>query len=135
MFWNKLKTYNLLNVPVGEFEDDHLLDNSFGITDIVKLPRDYGNEPSRQEYKDGMKRIFELINIHKPKVVLFVYKGVLDNILKHHFNKSTKARYGFNDDLETKYGCKVFVFPMPGTPCTRDEANVAMTTLRNWLTN
>src|SRR5674476_781754 len=81
MFWNKLGRYNILNVDYGEFEDDHLLENHYGITDIVKVPRSYGNEPSDVEYKDGLNRILDLIAFHKPKVICFIYKKVLDRIL------------------------------------------------------
>lgn len=129
MFWNKLANYGILNVPYGEFEDDHLLENGYGITDIVKVPRDYGNEPSDNEYQEGLERIIDLIKLHKPKVVVFVYKKVLDQILRLAFNQLDKADYGFNRDLDHLFGCKVFVFPMPGTPCTTEKAHNAMSEL------
>lgn len=68
-FWNKLSNYNILNVPHGEYEDDYLLEYFYGITDIVKVPRSYENEPSDDEYRQGLKRILNLIKLHKPKVI------------------------------------------------------------------
>ena len=59
MFWNRLAEYNILNVPFGEFEDEYLLDNDIGITDIVKVPRNFGNEPSDVEYRQGLQRILD----------------------------------------------------------------------------
>jgi len=59
IFWNKLADHNILKVPYGKFEDDYLLTNNYGLTDIVKVPRDYGNEPSDEEYRNGLHRIFE----------------------------------------------------------------------------
>lgn len=130
MFWNKLAEYSILNVNYGEFEDDHLLENLFGITDIVKVPRRYGNEPSKEEYRSGLKRILDLIKLHNPKVVVFVYKKVLDQILKLGFHISTKSIYGFNAELKNIFESQVFVFPMPGTPCTKETANKAMSELK-----
>jgi len=133
MFWNKLTNYNILNVPNGEYEDDYLLENSYGITDIVKVPRSYGNEPSNEEYKQGLNRILDLIKLYKPKVICFVYKKVLDQILKFGFMRNQKSEYGFNPELENDFGAKVFVFPMPGTPCKSDLAHSSMTSLKQLL--
>jgi hypothetical protein len=124
-----------LKVPIGEFADDFLLRNKFGITDIVKVPRDYGNEPTNLDYKDGLNRILGLINKHKPKVILFVYKRVLDKILDLSFGHKSKSRYGFNAELDKYFKSKVFVFPMPGTPCTRELAIKSMNELQNIIQN
>lgn len=133
MFWNKLVSYNILNVPNGAFEDDYLLENSYGITDIVKVPRSFGNEPSDEEYKEGLDRILDLIKIHSPKVVCFVYKKVLDQILKLSFHRTEKSVYGFNPDFEKDFNTKVFVFPMPGTPCTSKLAHESMIELKSTI--
>jgi uracil-DNA glycosylase len=133
MFWNKLKDYSILSVPFGEFEDDNLLENCYGITDIVKVPRGYGNEPTEQEYQAGLKRIIDLIHEHSPKVIVFVYKKVLDQILKLGFNNYTKSKYGFNPSMDKYFDSRVFVFPMPGTPCSRGEAHEAMSELKRIL--
>jgi len=133
MLWNKLREYNIFNPPEDKFEDEYLLDYQYGITDIVKVPHDFGNEPSSLDYKTGLQRILNLIKTHNPKVVFFIYKKVLDNILKFGFNISQKSKYGFNKDLEALFNCKVFVFPMPGTPCNASEAHKAMYELQQFL--
>ncbi|MBM3470648.1 MAG: hypothetical protein FJX73_07650 [Armatimonadetes bacterium] len=125
MFWNRLRKYRIL-VPTACFEDDSLLDHGFGITDIVKVPRGYGNEPSTAEYVAGMERILDLIGEHHPGVVVFVYKKVLDQVLRLKFGLRRKAVYGFNDDVRNYFGARVFAFPLPGTPCTREQAASAM---------
>lgn len=130
MFWNRLAEYKILNVPFGEFEDEYLLKNNYGLTDIVKVPRDYGNEPSDAEYRSGLKRILTIIEKYKPSVIVFVYKKVLDNIVRLNFGINQKSKYGFNPQLEKHFKTKVFVFPMPGTPCKTDEAKFAMTELK-----
>jgi hypothetical protein len=125
MFWNRLKEYGIL-APTTEFEDDSLLDHRFGLTDIVKVPRAYGNEPSDAEYRSGLARILNLVRLHHPRVVVFVYKRVLDQILRFGFGIGEKARYGFNPAFESQFGTRVFAFPLPGTPCTSAQAAVAM---------
>jgi len=128
MFWNKLLAYGIL-VSTTEYEDDSLLENGFGITDIVKKPRSYGDEPSDDEYRQGLDRILNLIAEYSTLVVVFVYKAVLDKILKFSFGIRERSLYGFNPSLDDRLGCKVFVFPMPGTPCKKDLADCAMTDL------
>jgi len=133
MFWNRLSEYNILKVPSGKFADDYLLENNYGITDIVKVPRDYGNEPSNEEYKEGSEKIIYIIKKHKPKVIVFVYKKVLDNIMSLNFDHKLKSSYGFNPSLERYFNAKVFVFPMPGTPCKKEQAIKEMTQLKKLL--
>ena len=79
LFWGQLKKYGILCQRTA-FEDDALLGQGFGITDIAKKPRPYRDEPSSKEYADGVSRIVNLIKLHKPTVVIFVYKRVLDNL-------------------------------------------------------
>ena len=85
MFWNRLKDHRLLNWRTLGKEDDDLLPNGWGLTDIVKRPRDYTDEPSPDEYRAGAPRIKGLIESYRPKVILFVYKRVLDQLLQHAF--------------------------------------------------
>ena len=132
-FWNKLIEYKILNVKNGTFQDENLINHNYGITDIVKVPRNYGNEPSKDEYIDGLERILKLIKEKKPKILVFVYKKVLDNILKYAFSIKTKSKYGFNDELEDFFGAKIFVFPMPGTPCPKEDISKHMKELKNCI--
>jgi G:T/U mismatch-specific DNA glycosylase len=133
MFWNKLSDYDILKAPNSDFADNYLLENNYGITDIVKVPRDYGNEPSDEEYRQGLKKILDTIKLYQPKVIVFVYKAVLDKIIKLNLNIVNKSIYGFNPQLDKYFNSKVFAFPMPGTPCTSDEAIRAMTELKRLL--
>ena len=128
MFWNMLKKYNLLTVPPNQFEDDELLNHGYGITDIVKKPHEYANEPTGEEYRVGAKRIVTLIGRLRPEIVMFVYKKVLDNIIRE-LDVTTTTTYGFNPALDSVFASKVFVFPMPGTPCTKEQQIKAMNDL------
>jgi TDG/mug DNA glycosylase family protein len=133
-FWNNLKKYGLLR-PTAGFEDDVLLEHGYGLTDIVKVPRAFNNEPSVLEYRSGSPRILELIRTHRTKVVVFVYKRVLDKIIRIQFGRKRKSVYGFNEDLANDFGARVFAFPLPGVgPCTTAQICVAMQELRDCLT-
>jgi mismatch-specific thymine-DNA glycosylase len=132
-FWKRLKDYDLLT-PTTAFEDDSMLAHGFGLTDIVKVPRSFGNEPSDSEYLAGADRILELIRRHKPRVVIFIYKKVLDRILELKFGLSLKTRYGFNARCAGHFRADVFAFPLPGVgACRHSEANSAMIELRRRL--
>lgn len=129
MLWNKLQRTGLLKVPPGMQPDDVLLQHGYGITDLVKEPHPYRVEPSATEYQAGMERLLTTIERLAPRVLFFVYKGVLDQILKLHFNRPQKARYGFNPEFDAYFKSRVFVFPMPGTRCTKAVAEDAMNDL------
>jgi hypothetical protein len=133
MFWNRLIEHGLLSLPSATFEDDALLAHGYGITDIVKVPRNYGSEPSDDEYRQGLTRILGLIARLQPQVLMFVYKRVLDQILRFSFRRLEKSRYGFNGDIDERFGSRVFVFPMPGTPCRSVQAVEAMKELAEVL--
>lgn len=132
-FWKKLLAYGLLK-PTTEFEDDSLLEHGYGLTDIAKVPRPFGQEPSGREYEEGSFRILDLIRTHNPKAVVFVYKKVLDEVSRLRFGSKEKTRYGFNQRLESDFGTKVFAFPLPGVgSCNALEAESALQALRAYL--
>lgn len=114
-FWKKLKEYGLLNIGAHIYEDNALLGNNWGITDVVKEPNEFSDEPTAEEYRKGLQRIKSLLGKHKPRIVVFVYKKVLDCLI------GRKSVYGFNLGLDCEFGTsKVFVFPMKGTPCKKE---------------
>jgi uracil-DNA glycosylase len=133
LFWKVLKQYRIL-APTTEFEDDSLLRHGYGLTDIAKKPRSLGREPSLSEYRSGAHRIMWLIWVHQPKVVVFVYKRVLDKVLHCEFGITRPSSYGFNPALEQYFGCQVFAFPLPHTRCTREHATAAMQELADVCT-
>ena len=132
-FWRMLKQYELLRVPRGKFEDEVLLDHGYGITDIAKAPREFGNEPSDDEYREGFARIRDFARRLRPHILLFVYKRVLDETIRHGHGPGPRSVYGFNKELDALFGSRVFAFPMPGTPCTKETARRVMRELRSEL--
>lgn len=73
--------------------------------------------------------------LNHPKVVVFVYKRILDEISRLHFGRNEKAIYGFNPDLEIDFA-PVFAFPLPGVGgklCDAQIAKSAMQQLRDLL--
>lgn len=128
--WNKLEEYGILK-KMSTYHDDSLLLNGIGITDIAKIPRSTGNEPSLTEYIEGKDRIIKIIDKFKPKVVFFAYKPVLEHLTPF----LSKINYGFNDNLKDNFnGCRPFLFPMPGTgKVTKEIIQKTMKDLQQYL--
>ena len=117
--WNRLLEWQLIRVPRGAYEDDHLLANGWGITDVVKVPGEFGEEPTPQQYRLGSQRLRRVIQEHHPSILLFVYKTALQAFLASMDIDGSGAHYGFNDKLNPDLqgvGIKsrVFLFPMNG---------------------
>ena len=96
--------------------------NGFGMTDVCKVPRPFGEEPSEAEYIEGWERVNGIIMRTRPRILTFVYKGALDKVLEYSFGWDHKSGYGFNDDLMRTFGRRVFAFPLPGVACTLRES-------------
>ncbi len=120
--WKRLDESGVLPAVPDEFGDDALLARGFGMTDLCKAPRPFGEEPSEHEYVDGWARVCGLVTAYRPRILVFVYKGALDKVLKYSFGWDHKSEYGFNDDLMRTFGRRVFAFPLPGTACTLRES-------------
>jgi TDG/mug DNA glycosylase family protein len=131
--WKRLAEVGLLECAPGEFPDDRLLDHGFGMTDLCKLPRPFGDEPSQDEYVAGWERVNGIVVRLRPRILAFVYKGALDKVLKHSFGWEHKSVYGFNDDLMRTFGRRVFAFPLPGVACTLRESQRHMADLAGAL--
>jgi G:T/U-mismatch repair DNA glycosylase len=129
--WNLFKRYGIMQIPEGEYEDDFLLDHGYGIMDIVKTPSEAGIETTDQEYRQGLQRIRQAIETHNPRIMMFVYKPPLCQLLKVNFNLEKEPDYGFNIGLDQYFGARVFLFPLPGTPATKEEIVRAMSELRD----
>jgi len=120
--WKRLDEAGVLHAPPGGFADEAVLENGFALTDICKLPRPFGQEPSEAEYREGWDRVSRLVAELRPRVLTFAYKGALDKVLKYSYGWEHKSCYGFNDDLMRTFGRRVFAFPLPGVACTAREA-------------
>jgi len=120
--WKRLDEAGVLHAPPGCFADEAALDNGFALTDICKLPRPFGQEPSEAEYREGWERVSALVTDLRPRILTFAYKGALDKVLKYSYGWEHKSCYGFNDDLMRTFGRRVFAFPLPGVSCTAREA-------------
>jgi double-stranded uracil-DNA glycosylase len=131
--WKRLSDAEILSPAPGGFADDALLDAGFGVTDLCKVPRPFGDEPGRGEYEEGWARVSDLAQRLRPRILVFVYKGSLDKVLHYSFGWEHKSGYGFNDDLMRTFGRRVFAFPLPGVACTAREAQRHMADLARSL--
>jgi TDG/mug DNA glycosylase family protein len=131
--WRRLEDAGILSVPAGGYADDGLLDAGFGVTDICKTPRPFGSEPGQGEYEAGWRRVAGVIDRLRPRILVFVYKGALDQVLRYAYGWEHHSCYGFNDDLSRTFGRRVFALPLPGVACTAREAQRYMTDLARAL--
>ena len=97
------------------------------------MPRPFGDEPARDEYQEGWERVNAIVARLRPRILVFVYKGSLDRVLRFSYGWEHKCEYGFNDDLARTFGRRVFAFPLPGVSCTAREAQRHMTDLAHAL--
>ncbi len=131
--WNELKAFHILEVADEEFEDDALVRQGFGVTDVAKIPRNAGSEPGRREYQDGWAVVATTIDRLTPDLLFWPYKRTLDSVLRVALRDPRPTRYGFNPNLNRTFGRGVFVFGMMGTPCPTELRIRTMTALRRRL--
>lgn len=131
--WGELKRHGLLRLDADEYEDEALVRHGYGITDIVKVPRAAGDEPTTAEYRAGWPAVAEIMKRLEPAVLFWPYKGALDAVLSGEFGRREKAVYGFNPRLNRLFEARVFAFGMPGTPCRRETREASMRRLRRYL--
>lgn len=132
--WKRLDEAGLLQAPPGRYPDELLLEHGFGLTDICKLPRPFGEELGEAEYREGWERVSRLVVTLRPRILAFAYKGALDKVLEYSYGWDHKSSYGFNDDLMRTFGRRVFAFPLPGVACGAREARRHMGDLAGVLT-
>jgi TDG/mug DNA glycosylase family protein len=131
--WKRLGDAGILSAPPGGYADDALLAAGFGVTDICKVPRPFGSEPGRGEYEAGWQRVAGIVERLRPRILVFVYKGALDSVLRYAYGWEHRSEYGFNDDLSRTFGRRVFAMPLPGVACTAREARRHMVALAGAL--
>ena len=131
--WKRLGDAGILKAPAGGYADDALLRAGFGVTDICKAPRPFGVEPGRGEYEAGWRRVAGIVQRARPRILVFVYKGALDKVLRYAYGWEHHSAYGFNDDLSRTFGRRVFAVPLPGVSCEAREARRHMTDLARAL--
>lgn len=131
-FWRKLNALGLLKYPLDEYADDYLLEQGFGVTHISKIPREY-KPLNAVECRKGYIRLMEKIELYKPKLLIFTYKNALDSLMSAVLNESIRAKYGFNPSFDEILHSAVFVYPMPGTICTKAEAEVCFKDLVSYM--
>ncbi len=131
--WNKLRNYGILDFPQDRYADEYLLENNYGIIHLSPIPCEY-RELDRQLTRRGYKRLMAIVRIYRPKMLLFSYKNIVDSIVDALDGTKIQTNYGFNPMCEVLFnGVPVFIFPMPGTPCTKEEATTCMDSLVSFL--
>lgn len=74
-----------------------------------------------------------IIHKYKPQLLIFTYKNTLDSLLSATQNEEIRTRYGFNPEYDHIFGAAFFVYPMPGTICTREEIKICLDDLMKFV--
>ncbi len=110
-FWNLLTRNCFMPEPLpGEFHDDLLLENSLGITDLVKTPSKSAKRLDVEDIKYGRTELRRKIRKYKPKVVCSVYKSALEKLCEQKFTN----QWGLLD--EQIGDSTLFALPFPQLP-------------------
>lgn len=138
--WEMLKRYWIIEPKIEylakkKFEDDDLPMYGYGMTDIVKRPGKSGQKLAEADVVDGYKRIKRIIKDRKIKVVAFLFKEVLEDILKSKgflMDGDTIER-GFDksDNKVFFNNAEVFVFPGMGFQKNEKEEQTIMEQLKD----
>ncbi|WP_428909588.1 G/U mismatch-specific DNA glycosylase [Niallia sp. Krafla_26] len=75
-FWKILFEAGLTSRKYHPEEDETLLEQGYGFTNIVSRPTKAADEITKEEYQNGRVELRKKIKTHSPKVVCFVGKGV-----------------------------------------------------------
>ncbi len=125
-FWKLLVHHGILPRPgPGQFHDQLLLANRFGITDIVKVPSPRADSLRPEDIAYGRQLLLEKIRRFGPKIVCSVYKAAMGNLL----DTSLKNQWGLlKPRIEQSL---VFILPFPYRPA--DELDVHMRGLQTLI--
>jgi double-stranded uracil-DNA glycosylase len=104
-FWTILYKAGLTQRKYKPEEDYLLLNEGYGLTNIVERPSKEASEIFREEYKEGKEILKLKLVTFKPKVVCFVGKGVY-----LQYSGKKRAPWGLQIESITE-GVKEFVAP------------------------
>jgi TDG/mug DNA glycosylase family protein len=78
-FWRLIITHGILPEPTnGEFPDETLVANGFGITDLAKCPSPRADALTREDIEAGRAMLLQKIERYQPKIVCSVYRKTLE---------------------------------------------------------
>ena len=107
-FWKLLVNHRILPQPTpGQFHDELLLANRFGITDIVKVPSARADTLDPADVDYGRTVLRKKIEDLKPGIVCSVYKKALERLLETKF----KNQWGLVN--ERVGDSSIFILPFP----------------------
>jgi double-stranded uracil-DNA glycosylase len=110
-FWRLIITHGILPEPMnGEFPDETLLANGFGITDLAKCPSPRADALTREDIEAGRAMLRDKIERYQPKIVCSVYRRSLEALMGRKYTR----RFGLLGDRigETL----LFAAPFPYRP-------------------
>jgi TDG/mug DNA glycosylase family protein len=120
-FWKVLYLSGLTPRQLPPQEDQTLLAQGYGFTNIVSRPTQSAHDITREEYEEGRILLLEKVSFFRPQVVCFVGKKVYEQYAARH-----NIEWGFQSQSVVD-GVKDFVAPSTsGLVRMRIEAMVSI---------
>lgn len=104
-FWRILFEAGLTTRLFSPNEDNKLLGQGMGLTNIVSRPTKSADEITKEEYKEGRRELKEKIEHYRPAIVCYVGKGVYQE-----FSKRKQVQWGLQSQSVVE-GVLDFVAP------------------------
>lgn len=84
-FWQTIIRGGILKPEAGRYNDELLLRQNMGITDIVKRPTRGCEDLTREDFEEGRRILYQKITGYKPKIVCSIYKRAMEELLSTKF--------------------------------------------------
>lgn len=110
-FWRLLQKHGILPPSTnGQFPDELLLDNGFGITDIAKRPTPRAAGLTREDLETGRAILQEKIERFQPGILCSVYRSSIETLMERKYTN----QFGLLPD--TVGETRLFALPFPYRP-------------------
>ena len=84
-FWNTIIEGRLFNPKAGVYNDEILLEQKMGITDIVKRPAKNLKYLFPEDFEEGRNLLFHKIVKYKPRIICSIYKTAFEKLFQTKF--------------------------------------------------
>ena len=121
-FWRRLRSIGLMeNAEVGA-EDQSMLENGLGITDLVPRPTARADQITEEELSLGSQFVVHQIRQSRPRIVCFIYKKALEAIIGGKVPGDGGLIESQDDAWKSVFGeSRVFLLPSPYAAAETEE--------------
>lgn len=113
-FWRRLRSIGLMEDAEVGAEDQSMLENGLGITDLVPRPTARADQITEEELSLGSQFVVHQIRQSRPRIVCFIYKKALEAIIGGKVPGDGGLIESQDDAWKGVFGeSRVFLLPSP----------------------